>query len=358
MVNRGVSMDLNRKYRPKTFSEVVGHGDKKEMLKGFVRSGNIPSSFLFSGIRGIGKTTLARIFAKAMNCRDIGTDGDPCDKCESCVAINNNTSYSVIEIDGASNRGIDDMRKLKQLANFKVIDKYKVFIIDEAHVLTKEAFQAGLKLLEEAPKDVVFILVSTDKGRILETILSRAIEIQLLPLSVTLVRNRLRQLCEWEKLTISSMVIDKIAEDSHGILRDAVNQVEQLGVMGKDVDIGDYRVMKPDVELLDAEFKVQVCKAFMASKITDLSVVINKAIEKGINLKGLLKVIYDGVVGSYIHSKLKFYPGYMEGIEVSEKDCKVFLEIFPMWYRLISDYTWDYDNIMRMYYEFMIRRSI
>lgn len=348
-------MELNKKYRPKFFKDVVGHQKKIEILKGYIKKGSVSSLFLFSGVRGIGKTTLARLFAKGLNCKNFVDD--VCGVCDSCISIDKGESFSIIEIDGASNRGIDDMKRLRELAQFKGMDRYKVFIIDEAGMLTKEAWNAGLKLLEEAPKGVVFMLATTEKEKIIDTILSRAIEIELLPLTSTLIRNRLKQIIELEKFKVSDLVVDKIVENSKGIMRDAINSLESVAVLDKDVTLDDLKEIKGELGIEEKNFRFKVCKAFVGFKMNDILEIVTYISEKGISLKDLIKILYDGIVGSYLYKKLGFYPQYIEGIEVSEKDCQLFLDLFPVWYRLFSDYPWDYQNLFRFYADFLVQRS-
>ena len=213
---------LYRKYRPATFSEVVGQEHVIKTLQGALTTGRIGHAYLFTGPRGTGKTTLARLLAKSLNCEKRGKDGDCDNVCSFCLAINENRSLDLIEIDAASNRGIDDIRSLKESALVSAPGgKYKVFIIDEVHMLTKDAFNALLKVLEEPPTGVVFILATTEPHKILATVLSRVQRFDFKRLTPSQIFGKLKQMSKAEHIEIDTEGLTAIATSSDGALRDA-----------------------------------------------------------------------------------------------------------------------------------------
>jgi DNA polymerase III subunit gamma/tau len=222
---------LYRKYRPQTFTDVVGQEHVVKTIKGALSSGRIGHAYLFTGPRGTGKTTLARIFAKALNCAAF-TKGIfvttkmpfviPCNKCDSCRAINENRSLDLIEIDAASNRGIDEIRSLKESAGVAASGgNHKIFIIDEVHMLTTPAFNALLKVLEEPSSHIVFILATTDPHKILATVLSRVQRFDFKRLTAKQISQKIEDIARKEKINIAKEGLMAIAMSSDGALRDA-----------------------------------------------------------------------------------------------------------------------------------------
>jgi DNA polymerase-3 subunit gamma/tau len=219
---------LYRKWRPQRFAEVVHQEYTVRTLRNAVQSGQIAHAYLLAGPRGVGKTSIARIFAKAVNCTN-PTQGEPCNQCDICKKITRGNALDVIEIDGASNRGIDQIRQLREEVNFVPAEaRYKVYIIDEVHMLTNEAFNALLKTLEEPPRHVIFIFATTEPHKVPLTIISRcqAFELKLLP--PELIEKRLKEICEAEKINASPKVLTAIAHRARGALRDAIVMLEQL----------------------------------------------------------------------------------------------------------------------------------
>jgi DNA polymerase-3 subunit gamma/tau len=219
---------LYRKWRPQRFADVVHQEYTVRTLQNAILSNQIAHAYLLAGPRGVGKTSIARIFAKAVNCTD-HQHGEPCNACDICKKITRGNALDVIEIDGASNRGIDQIRQLREEVNFVPAEaKYKVYIIDEVHMLTNEAFNALLKTLEEPPKHVIFIFATTEPHKVPLTIISRcqAFELKLLP--PERIEKRLREICDAEKIDASSRVLMTISYRARGALRDSIVMLEQL----------------------------------------------------------------------------------------------------------------------------------
>lgn len=213
---------LYRKYRPQTFSEVVGQENVIKTLQGAIVANRIGHAYLFSGPRGTGKTTVARLFAKALNCEKRSKNGDCDDSCSYCLAVAENKSFDLIEIDAASNRGIDEIRSLKESAMVAAPGgKYKVFVIDECHMLTREAFNALLKLLEEPPSHAVFILATTEPHKILPTVLSRVQRFDFRRLRTSEILGKLKDIIKSEKINVETGGLEAIAVAADGALRDA-----------------------------------------------------------------------------------------------------------------------------------------
>lgn len=236
------SVALYRRYRPQTFSAIVGQEHVTRTLKNAIGSGQVSHAYLLSGSRGIGKTTIARLIAKAVNCTK-AKDGEPCDTCENCRAIRDGRFLDLIEIDAASNRGIDEMRDLREKVRFAPSQgQYKVYVIDEAHQLTNEAFNALLKTLEEPPGHAIFVLATTEAGKVPGTIVSRTQRFDLRRIPYKGVVQQLAKICEQEKLKAEPAALDAIARHAQGSLRDAESILDMVATFSdgavtlKDVD--------------------------------------------------------------------------------------------------------------------------
>ncbi|PKM53021.1 MAG: DNA polymerase III subunit gamma/tau, partial [Firmicutes bacterium HGW-Firmicutes-5] len=219
---------LYRKYRPQTFDEVVGQDSITRILKNQIKFNRIGHAYLFSGIRGTGKTSLAKIFAKAINCPN-GVDGNPCNQCDVCLKIDRPGVMDIIEIDGASNRGVDEIREIRERIKYPpTVGKYKVYIIDEVHMLTKEAFNALLKTLEEPPEHAVFILATTEPNKCPVTILSRCQRYEIRPIPKALIIEQMKKICQDIQITMSDESFDFIATRGENSMRDSLSLLDQI----------------------------------------------------------------------------------------------------------------------------------
>ena len=218
---------LYRKYRPHNFSDLVGQSEVVNIIKNEILHDRISHAYLFSGPRGTGKTSTAKIIAKMINCSNLKDDGTPCCECESCV--NFDSSSDIVEIDAASNNGVDEIRDLRDKVNLvPTYGKYKIYIIDEVHMLTTQAFNALLKTLEEPPAHIVFILATTEFYKIPITVVSRCQKFQFLKFSNDVIVDRLKHICSLESIDASDAVLMEIARLSDGGMRDAINMLDQL----------------------------------------------------------------------------------------------------------------------------------
>jgi DNA polymerase III subunit gamma/tau len=223
---------LARRFRPQTFDEVVGQEQIGQALRNAIRSGRVAHAYLFTGARGVGKTSTARIFAKALNCPNV-RDAVPCNQCDVCQAISIGTDVDVLEIDGASNRGIDDIRTLRSNVNVRSMrSPCKVYIIDEVHMLTKEAFNALLKTLEEPPPNVKFVFCTTEANKVPDTILSRCQRFDFGTIATDSIAARLKEIAEREGIDVSMGAIDLVARRASGSMRDSQSMFDQLLAFG------------------------------------------------------------------------------------------------------------------------------
>ncbi len=250
---------LYRKYRPTTFDDVSGQTFIIKTLKNAIATNKISHAYLFSGTRGTGKTTIAKIFAKNVNCMNL-IDGNACGKCEICTTENTDDIQDIIEIDAASNNGVDEIRELKNKIKLApVLCKYKVYIIDEVHMLSTGAFNALLKTLEEPPSHVIFILATTEPQKIPITIISRCQRFDFKKLSIIDIKNRLKYIAEKEHINITDDCLDEIAKMSDGAMRDAIGLLDQVSSFNEDsITIDDiYQIsgsvpFKKIYELIDS----------------------------------------------------------------------------------------------------------
>ena len=269
-----------RKYRPMTFDTVVGQGALTTTLKNAVKSGKLAHAYLFCGPRGVGKTTCARIFAKAINCEHPREDGEACNECESCKAFNEQRSYNIFELDAASNNGVDQIKTLMEQTRIPPqVGKYKVFIIDEVHMLSAQAFNAFLKTLEEPPSHVIFILATTEKHKILPTILSRCQIYDFERMSVANTIAHLKMVAEKEGVKYEEPALAVIAEKADGGMRDALSIFDQAASFCQ----GDitYQKVIEDLNVLDSDNYFKLVDLAIENKISQMMVVLDGILNKG-----------------------------------------------------------------------------
>ena len=269
-----------RKYRPMSFDSVVGQSALTTTLKNAVKSGKLAHAYLFCGPRGVGKTTCARIFAKTINCEHPREDGEACNECESCKAFNEQRSFNIFELDAASNNGVEQIKALMEQTRIPPqVGKYKVFIIDEVHMLSSAAFNAFLKTLEEPPSHVIFILATTEKHKILPTILSRCQIYDFERMTVPNTIKHLAMVAEKEGIKYQEQALAVIAEKADGGMRDALSIFDQAASFCQ----GDitYKKVIEDLNVLDSDNYFKFVDLALANKVSEMMVLLNNIINKG-----------------------------------------------------------------------------
>ena len=269
-----------RKYRPMSFDAVVGQSALTTTLKNAVKSGKLAHAYLFCGPRGVGKTTCARIFAKAINCQNPTSDGEACNECESCKAFNEQRSYNIFELDAASNNSVENIKALMEQTRIPPqVGKYKVFIIDEVHMLSTAAFNAFLKTLEEPPAHVIFILATTEKHKILPTIISRCQIYDFERMTVQGIIGQLKMVAEKEGITYEEEALNVIAEKADGGMRDALSVFDQAASFCQ----GNitYKKVIEDLNVLDTDNYFNIIDLSLENKTADVMVLLNDIINKG-----------------------------------------------------------------------------
>ena len=285
---------LYRKYRPKTFGEITGQEHVVQTLTNALSSGMISHAYLFSGPRGSGKTSIARLFAKAVNCENRKEkEFEPCNKCVSCTEVNEGRAIDLIEIDAASNRGIDEIRELREGIRFTPTkSKYKVFIIDESHQLTKEAANALLKTLEEPPAHAIFVLATTEIHKMIPTIISRCQRFDFRKLTLAEIVSRLEYIIEKEGVKVEKPALELIALNSGGAIRDAEGLLDQVLTFSGTLDGAiKAEAIKELLGMVDtkliSEFLDFICQKKAAQAIDFL----NKTLEKGKDVQEFTKAL-------------------------------------------------------------------
>ncbi|MBN1270713.1 MAG: DNA polymerase III subunit gamma/tau [Candidatus Aminicenantes bacterium] len=348
-----------RKYRPLTFDEVIGQKAVVQTLKNAVSGNRVAQAYLFSGMRGVGKTTTARILAKALNCQH-GPTPEPCNKCEFCSAVNEDRSVDVLEIDGASNRGIDEVRSLREGIKYKPLhSRYKVIIIDEVHMLTSPAFNALLKTLEEPPPHTVFIFATTEYHKVPMTIVSRCQHFEFKKISKNEMVRHLLNITQKENVTISSLGLDLIAGAAEGSLRDAQSLLDQsVAFSGQVVKDEDLREILGTVNQF---LFFEASSAVIEGRAKDVFSVVEKIIQNGHDLRFfykqfinhfrnclLVKILDDpGEIISLAPEELK---NYQEAVsDVTEEDILRYLNALQE-----AEQGMRYSSHPRIYFETLL----
>ncbi|MFT5749931.1 MAG: DNA polymerase-3 subunit gamma/tau [Ancylomarina sp.] len=289
-----------RKYRPSSFQTVVGQQSITITLKNAIKNAHLAHAYLFCGPRGVGKTSCARIFAKTINCSNVGSDFEACNACESCLAFNDNRSYNIHELDAASNNSVDDIRTLiDQVRIPPQIGKYSVYIIDEVHMLSQQAFNAFLKTLEEPPAHAIFVLATTEKHKIIPTILSRCQIFDFSRIKVGDAVSHLQNIAKAEDISIDEEALNVIAQKADGAMRDALSIFDQIvSFSGKTIT---FENVIQNLNVLDYDYYFKMVDAFLQGKVTDSLILFNEIVEKGFDghhfVAGLSSHIRDILVG-------------------------------------------------------------
>ena len=306
-----------RKYRPMSFDTVVGQSALTTTLKNAVKSGKLAHAYLFCGPRGVGKTTCARIFAKAINCQNPTAEGEACNECESCQAFNEQRSLNIFELDAASNNSVEHIKTLMEQTRIPPqVGRYKVFIIDEVHMLSTAAFNAFLKTLEEPPAHVIFILATTEKHKILPTILSRCQIYDFERMTVQNTIAHLKSVAEKEGIQYEEAALAVIAEKADGGMRDALSIFDQAASFCQ----GNitYQKVIEDLNVLDSEYFFRIVDLSLENKVADVMVLLNDVINKGFD-GGLL---IQGLARHVRNVMMAKDPQTLPLLEVSQQQCE------------------------------------
>ena len=269
------------KYRPQHFNTVVGQSHITTTLKNAIKTGQLAHSFLFCGPRGVGKTTCARILAKTINCTNRTDDAEACDQCPSCTSFKENTSFNVHELDAASNNSVDDIRELIEQVRFapQAGSKYKVYIIDEVHMLSSAAFNAFLKTLEEPPAHAIFILATTEKHKILPTILSRCQIFDFNRITSNDTINHLEEICAKEHIQCEREALHLIAQKSEGCMRDALSIMDKIASFSN--DLITYGSTVEHLNILDYDYYFRLAESLMMQDMPAVMLLFDEITSKG-----------------------------------------------------------------------------
>ena len=315
---------LYRKYRPKTFDDVRGQDAIVRTLKNQVKHGTNVQAYLFCGTRGTGKTSVAKIFARAINCENM-QDGNPCNTCDTCTSIFDETNPDVYEIDAASNAGVENARQIKKdIAYPPKMSKYRVYIIDEAHALTKEAFNALLKTLEEPPEYVIFILATTDPQSLPNTILSRLQRYEFRRIDTEVIIDTLKNICEKESISAEDIALEEIALRAEGSMRDAISFLDRLRPLeGQTLTLDQVKKVFGESDI--QEYK-QVVDAFYAENIEQALILLKNSLKQGkeetVYINGLMQYMRNLLIAKKTEHSERFIETSKENLEIIKNQSK------------------------------------
>lgn len=297
-----------RKYRPDSFESLIGQDTIARTLKNSIQRGKLGHAYLFCGPRGVGKTSAARIFAKTINCSNPGPDMEPCGECESCRSFAEGRSYCIHELDAASNNGVEDIKNLMELVQIPPqTGRYSVFIIDEVHMLSSQAFNAFLKTLEEPPAHAIFILATTEKHKILPTILSRCQTFDFSRISIPDIVRNLKDIASKENITIDSESLHIIAGKADGAMRDALTIFDQMvAFCGTDIR---YEDVMHNLNVLDYEYCFRLVDGFLAGDYASALLILDEILSKGFNSQYFISAL-----GSHLRDLLVSRTGGLESL--------------------------------------------
>jgi DNA polymerase-3 subunit gamma/tau len=312
---------LARKWRPQGFDDLIGQESIIRILKNSIEQGKIAHAYLFSGPRGVGKTSTARILAKALNCKD-GPTSIPCGSCPSCVSITDGYSVDVMEIDGASNNSVNDIRDLRERVKYAPAGgRNKVYIIDESHMLSDSAFNALLKTLEEPPPHVIFVLATTAPKKIPSTVLSRCQHLPFRRIPLQKIKERLKKISDVEGINISGPALELIARDADGSLRDSLTILDQLSSFSSDINESDVKDL---IGIADFELLSRISEALIKGKREEILKIIDELVEKGTDMKSFTKELVQFFRDLLVASVIKRPE---EALDVSQEEMDVIKDI-------------------------------
>ncbi len=302
-----------RKYRPSTFSSVVGQENITTTLKNAIRNNKVAQAFLFCGPRGVGKTTCARIFAKALNCTNLTDDFEPCNECESCQAFNNSASFNVFELDAASKNSVDDIRDLVDQVRIPPQQaRYKIYIIDEVHMLSGAAFNAFLKTLEEPPAYAKFIMATTEKHKVIPTILSRCQVFDFKRINDNDIVRHLQYVAQQEDVKAEEDALRVVAAKADGALRDALSIFDQLvSFTGKNIT---YKETISNLNVLDVDNYFKVVDIVLSEDVSGALILLDEILAKGFDAQNFIS----GFAAHIRNLLLAQNPGTVQLLQVSD----------------------------------------